>query len=409
MSLTGLSDVDVIVEDGSPAGRRFIAFWNPPLLYGNSTSTVSGRRSPITETAHLIEFFLNRGLRTIVFCKSRRLCEILLCFTRQQLAKHRSGLGDAICVYRGGYTAAQRREIEASLVQGSIQAVIATNALELGIDIGHLDAVVMLGYPGSVASFWQEVGRCGRRQNDSFAVMVAEDCPLDQFYVRDPANIMNREGEMVVLDWQNRSILGAHLACAAFEEPLQFERDQEYFGSGYSAFLPPVGLLRRGDAYHYIGSMRSGPSSEVPIRHMETEVIAVLDEVTGSVLEQLEFSRALFVAYEGAVYLHQGRSYVIRQLDRQRGRAIAQPRSVNYWTQQRDFKNIDALATEKMRPLNSLCSISYGPTRVTYQVFGYRKVIPETGKVLDVVELDLEPYVFESYGWWIDGLQLIAL
>lgn len=304
----GLSSeaITVISDDGSPAGEKHFLSWNTPFRDPEDKS--SGRRSDLNEAARLFLQLVLRGVRTIAFCKVRTQCELMMKTARQMLeAMGRSEMCDRVISYRGGYTALERRRIEKDMFESRLLGVIATNALELGVDIGSLDAVVILGFPFSIANLRQQSGRAGRRNQDSLTLLVCGSSPVDQHYMLHPSELFEKPNAEVVLDIENPLVLESHLQCAAFELPISLSEDLQYFGPLMTnlvlARLKKREKLKESDPELYDCHTRflPWPAKDVAIRDIEDEMFAVVD-ITGGrniVIEQIEASRTTFTIYEG--------------------------------------------------------------------------------------------------------------
>ncbi|MBA2537434.1 MAG: DEAD/DEAH box helicase, partial [Actinobacteria bacterium] len=300
-ALLGL-EVTVVAEDGAPRADRTVAFWNPPLL----DEDLGVRASPLGEAARLLAELVSRGLRTICFAKSRRAAELIHRFTSERVGAE---LAARLSPYRGGYTPAQRREIERRLMEGELLGVTATDALELGIDVGLLDCAISVGFPGTVASLRQQWGRAGRR-SQGLAVLIASEDALDQFFMREPEALMDRRVEAAILDHANARVLDGHVRAAAFEAPID-ARDVETLGPEAlerAEALAEAGDLKRTPA-GYVWAGRDYPAARVPLRSSSPESFAVIEATTGSVLGMVERERAYSTVHEGAIYLHLGESY----------------------------------------------------------------------------------------------------
>jgi len=274
------------------------------VLHGAAGISASSRRtSPMVEVAMLVAECVQHNVRTLAFCKSRKLCELVTCYIRDILRESKPELADMVAVYRSGYSAADRRKIEKDLLDGRLRAVCATNAMELGLDIGDLDATVHLGFPGTIASLWQQAGRAGRRGQHSLAVYVAFDGPLDQYFFARPKDLFKRAIEQTTVDAQNRQLLQPHLVCAAVELPLQLHSDDAYFGSGLrdcAQSLVPAGLLaahpqaKTDDVLHYVGT-KANYASGISLRAIDPNRIKIVsEEGGGAVLEEVEEFKAFW-------------------------------------------------------------------------------------------------------------------
>ncbi|MCO5604471.1 hypothetical protein L7F22_058637 [Adiantum nelumboides] len=285
MELIGLREIQVVQEDGSPCGKKYFVLWDPPMYYTTKMSKygqrdqlnksnvdsrpndkkqlVCKRASPIVEVSSLLAEMVQHNLRCISFCKTRKLCELVLSYTREILKETAPNLVESIRAYRAGYTAQDRRDIESELFGGKLRAVAATNALELGVDVGSLDATLHLGFPGTVASLWQQSGRAGRREKPSLSIYIAFGSPLDQYFTRNPTKLFSRAIEHAQVDASNPQVLDGHIACASVEHPVNVEYDDEFFGSGLQGSITrlvskgqlgrePMSWLRNNN-WHYIG------------------------------------------------------------------------------------------------------------------------------------------------------------
>ncbi len=317
--LTGLEDIGLIDRDGSPTPRRQIAMWNPPLV----EEAIGARRSALGEAAEALARLVRDGARCICFMKSRKGVELLAKMVTEDLQRTDPELAERVAPYRAGYTPQQRRALEARLTSGELRAVITTDALELGIDIGELDAAMVVTFPGTIAALRQMWGRAGRR-GKGFAVYVAGEDALDQFFCRHPDEFLERPVEAAILDHESAQIHQAHLLCAAYEGPLE-AGDAEFFGARWEAHaeaLVSAGLLRKRPAQSADSArpnMRSGesyvlrrpadyPAARVSLRSSSPDSFAIVDVSSGELLGQTEAARAHSTVHDGAIYLHQGRS-----------------------------------------------------------------------------------------------------
>ena len=396
-SLTGL-DFTVIGDDGAPRAERTIALWNPELI----DEELGQRASALADASKLMADLVERGLRTLVFAKSRRAAELIHKFTADRL-------GDAsqLSPYRAGYTAAQRREIEQRLFAGDLLGVSATNALELGIDVGMLDAVISVGFPGTVASLRQQWGRAGRRGH-GFAVMVASEDALDQYFMREPETLLGRRVEAAILDHENPRVLDGHIAAAAFEAPLD-DADAEILGSEALRRAAEHPELERTQA-GYVWAGRDYPAARFGLRSTSPDVFTVLETETGSVLGTIERERAYHTVHEGAIYLHLGESYRVLALDLVARSALVEPFSGDYYTQAK--KETMTSIEETLRGERRLgLELAFGRVSVTEQVVGYQMKSIRDQATLDLVGLDLPETTFETEAVWyvpepeqLDGL-----
>jgi len=396
-SLTGL-DFAVIGEDGAPKAERTIALWNPELI----DEELGQRASALADASKLMADLVEGGLRTLVFAKSRRSAELIHKFTADRV-------GDAsrLSPYRAGYTAAQRREIEQRLFAGDLLGVSATNALELGIDVGMLDGVVSVGFPGTVASLRQQWGRAGRRGH-GLAVMVASEDALDQYFMRKPETLLGRRVEAAILDHENPRVLDGHIAAAAFEAPLD-DTDAEILGAEAlrrAADHPDLEQTPAG----YVWAGRDYPAARFGLRSTSPDVFTVVETETGSVLGTIERERAYHTVHEGAIYLHLGESYRVLALDLGARSALVESFSGDYYTQAK--KETMTSIEETLRTDHRLgLDLAFGRVSVTEQVVGYQKKSIRDQTTLDLVALDLPETTFETEAIWyvpepeqLDGL-----
>jgi DEAD/DEAH box helicase domain-containing protein len=410
-SLCGLPVAEV-TNDGSPRGERLFALWNSPLVDAGSGARASANRV----TAGLLTELVTQGHRAIAFCRSRRGTELVAAETRRTLPP---GLADAVRPYRGGYLPAERREIEAALFGGHLRGVVATTALELGVDVGGLDACVLNGFPGTFASMWQQAGRAGRERQASLAVLVAGDDALDQYLMAHPEEAFTRPPEPAVVNPSNPFVLDAHLACAAFESPLTLD-DEAWWGDDLDDGVrrlvqadrlrlrvrpgrgegtePAVGVAAarrdvravwaaRGYPSHGVG-LRSGSSHEYRIAMADGRLVGTVDE-----------SRAFDLVHPGAVYLHAGQAYRVQALDLGDRVAVVEPTLADEYTQTRTTTTISVLADEASRRVGRI-SLHLGAVEVTSQVTGYQRKDAVGGEVLGLVDLDLPPTILTTRAFW---------
>jgi DEAD/DEAH box helicase domain-containing protein len=385
-SLTG-TPATVVGDDAAPHAERTVCLWNPPLL----DEELGIRGSALAEAARLQADLVRRGLRTLTFAKSRKAAELVHRFTAERL-------GDAsrLSPYRAGYTPAQRREIEQRLLDGQLLGVSATNALELGIDIGMLDAVISVGFPGTVASLRQQWGRAGRRGH-GLALLVASEDALDQFFMREPAALLGRRVEAAILDHANPRVLDGHVLAAAFEAPLD-DDDRVVLGDEAlerAALLPELKQTRAG----LVWAGRDYPAARVSLRASTGEPFTVVDGTTGDVLGLVEKERAYTTVHEGAVYLHLGEPYLVRELDRGSRAAVVTPFQGDWYTQPKQ-----ETTTEIVRPLREepRCGMElvFGEVSVTEQVIGYQRKSIASQETIDTLPLDLPQTSFETEAVW---------
>jgi len=398
-ALSGLEDFALVERDGSPQAERRIAMWNPPLL----DEALGVRGSPLREAAELLVGLVKRGSRTICFMKSRKAVELI---ARDAAAALREDgepeLADRVAPYRAGYTPAQRRELERRLVDGDLLGVVATDALELGIDIGALDAAISVTFPGTVASLRQQWGRAGRRGR-GLAVYVAGEDALDQFFCRHPDEFLDRPVEAAILDHESEDIHLQHLLCAAHEGPLD-EADAEFLGPrwlGYAERLQREGQLVQRRGAFALRHPEDYPAARVSLRSASGDSFAVVDVESGEVLGTVEAARAFSTAHEGAVYLHLGRSYVVRGLDLEGRAAFVEAFAGDYYTQPKRESATD-IARLLGRRMSLGVTLSFGTVAVTEQVIGYQRKRLVDHEVLDFNTLDLPETTFVTQALWYE-------
>jgi len=385
-SLLGV-DATEIGDDGAPRAERTVALWNPPLI----DAELGLRASALGEASRLMAGLVGRGLRTICFAKSRRAAELVHRFTAQRL-----GDASALSPYRAGYTPAQRREIERRLVNGELLGVSATNALELGIDIGLLDCAISVGFPGTVASLRQQWGRAGRRSH-GLAVLVASEDALDQYFMREPEALLGRRVEAAILDHANTRVLDGHVRAAAFEAPLD-DADRATLGDAALERAPLLRELTQTPA-GFVWAGRDYPAARTPLRSTSPDSFTVVDVSTGALLGLVEREKAYSSVHEGAVYLHLGESYLVRELDLQARTALVEPFREDYYTQP---KKETSTAIEQARRTERRLGLelSFGAVSVTEQVVAFQKKAARDGATFETLPLELPETTFETEAVW---------
>ena len=381
------AETTVIGGDAAPRAERTVALWNPPL----TDEELGLRASPLGEASKLMADLVSRGLRTLCFAKSRRAAELIHRFTADRL-----GDDSALSPYRAGYTPQQRREIERRLLEGELLGVSATNALELGIDVGLLDCVISVGFPGTVASLRQQWGRAGRRGH-GLAVLVASEDALDQYFMREPRALLGRRVEAAILDHENPRVLDGHVLAAAFEAPLD-DADRAVLGDAAlerAAELPELRKTKAG----YVWAGRDYPAARISLRSTSPESFRIVDGSSGAMLGISEEARAYSTIHEGAIYLHLGESYRVRELDLVARTAVVEPFSGDYYTQAKK-----ETTTAIVRPLREEARLGlqlfFGRVVVTEQVVGYQKKSIQTQESIELVALDLPQTEFETEAIW---------
>ncbi|KAL7268225.1 ATP-dependent 3'-5' DNA helicase [Rhizina undulata] len=402
-TIFGLDSVQLVSEDGSPSGLKEFICWNTPLKDPGDPSV--GRVDPISESAKVFVNLILRGVRTIAFCRIRKVCEVVLAAVKSELQRmERPEVAGLVMAYRGGYTPQDRRQIEKEMFEGRLMGIVATNALELGVDIGSLDAVIMVGFPYNISNFRQQSGRAGRRNKDSLSVLVGDGFPTDQYYMTHPSELFTKPNAELQLDLSNPLILEGHLQCAAFEMPITPLEDQSYFGADLLTLAEERLVKDHLGFYHCHPRFRPRPSKTVSIRDVEDGHFAVIDVTRGrnKVLEEVEPSRVIFTLYEGGIFLHQGYSYIVKNVSPEKKLCSVELVNVDFTTTPRDYTDIDPIETESIRAiLGSPAKAFFGKIRLYSKVFGYWK-LDRQKRVLDVCEVDSPPLVRFSKGLWLD-------
>jgi len=391
--LIGQTVVEV-TEDGSPQGARTIALWEPALLpdlAGENGAPV--RRSAGSEAGRVMADLVAEGARTLTFVRSRRGAELTALGARARLSETAPDLIEQVASYRAGYLAEDRRELEHALSDGRLRGLATTNALELGIDIAGLDAVVMAGFPGTVASFWQQAGRSGRRGQGALVVLIARDDPLDTYLVHHPAALLDKPIERVVIDPTNPHVLGPQLLCAAAELPLTEAEVRRWDAEAVAQRLVDDGLLRKRPA-GYFPAPGVDPHPAVDIRGSTGGQIAILEADTGRMLGSAGAGQAASSVHPGAVYLHQGESYVVDSLDFEDGIAFVHAEDPGYTTFAREITDISVTGPGE-RVDHGPVTIGLVPVSVTNTVVGYLRRRMD-GEVIDFVELDMPPRTLDT-------------
>ncbi len=397
--LTGLEEIRLIDRDGAPAAARRIAMWNPPLL----DETLGVRASALSEAADVFADLVAAGARTICFIKSRKAVELILrhATSRLQSGRH-AELVDRIAPYRAGYTPQQRRELEGRLTRGELRGVVATDALELGIDIGELDAAICVTFPGTVASLRQMWGRAGRRGR-GLAVYVAGEDALDQFFCRHPDEFLGRPVEAAILDHESEQIHAAHLLCAAHEGPLA-PGEADVLGQHWREHaeqLVSAGLLVERRGRFALRAAEDYPAARVPLRSSSADVFSLIDVASGEMIGTLEAARAFTTVHDGAVYLHLGRAYEVEQLDLLERRALLRPFDGDWFTQP---KRETTTAIERLVERREAMGVrlSFGTVVVTEVVTGFQRKALADHQQIDFQALDLPETAFTTQALWYE-------
>ncbi|CAB4613518.1 unannotated protein [freshwater metagenome] len=396
-ALCGLP-VEEVTEDGSPCGDRIFLLWDPAAEDDGSGRNVSSSR----DTAELMAALVRSDHRAIAFCRSRKGTEIVAADVRRHLPKK---LAESVRPYRGGYLSSERREIERELFSGELRGVVATSALELGIDVGGLDVCILNGFPGTIASMWQQAGRAGRAAQTSLAALVAGDDQLDQWFMHHPTELFSRKPESAVINPGNSHVLLPHLGCAAYELPLTPEDEiwwPETLEDGVRSLILSD-RLRMRPAHHRQGAAAvwaggGWPAQKVGLRNAGGDEyrIATTD---GTLIGTVDGSRAFRLVHPGAVYMHQGQSWRVTDLDLRDRVAIVEASDGGEYTQPRAVTDISILETDQTRTLGA-AELSLGSLRVVSQVIGYRRFNTFTGEQLGTHDLDLPAGELETRGFW---------
>ena len=428
--LTGLP-MESVTDDGSPHGEVMFALWEPPLTDRRGERGAPVRRSAIAEAAGLLADLVRDEVRTVAFVRSRRGAELVSLIARQQLGSSgaetwgndafrpvsantgndgtvENGIGtapalpDRIAAYRAGYLREDRRALEADLLSGRLLGVAATNALELGVDLSGLDAVLLTGYPGTRSSVWQQAGRAGRTGRDALAVLIARDDPLDTYLVHHPEALFGKSVESTVLNPNNPYVLWSHLCAAAAELPLT-ERDLELFGPTTEALtteLSRSGWLRaRSGGWYWTRPERAADLTD--LRGSGGTPVRIIEADTGRLLGQVDATAAHTTVHQGAVYLHQGTNYVVESLDLDDAIAVVRSKDPGYTTHARDVSQLRITAEERAEEWGPHVRMNFGAVEVTNQVVGYLRRDATTGSVLSEEPLDLPSRTLATKAvWW---------
>ena len=398
------ADFDCIAENGAPSGEKHFVFYNPPVV----NRYLGIRRGYIGEASRLAQEFLKRGLQTLVFANSRLQTEVLLTYL-QQANPAAPGQPQPVRGYRGGYLPGERREIERGLRQGRIRGVVSTSALELGIDVGSLDAVVLAGYPGAIASTWQRAGRAGRRSGSSCALLIASSAPIDQFIVRHPEYFFGRSPEHAFVQPDNLEILVNHLKCAAFELPIA--ADEKFGGIELAPIcerLAEAGFLHRSaDHWHWVE--QAYPADAVSLRAVTSDNFVIID-TTGppEVIGEVDFSSALTTVHPKAVYLHQGQQYQVERFEFDERRAYVKRVDLEYYTDAIRYTQVRVLEEAETARLtcgeprrDAGASRTHGDVLVRSQVVGFKKIKFFTNENIGSGKLELPENEMHTTAFWL--------
>ncbi|MEV1287759.1 DEAD/DEAH box helicase [Micromonospora sp. NPDC049679] len=403
--LTGLP-VEAVVADASPRGGLTFALWEPPLLppsaeavENDATELMQVRRSALRESADLLTDAVAAGVRTLAFVRSRRGAEVVATMARRSLDEAVPGLGARVAAYRAGYLREERRGLEQALLSGELLGLASTNALELGVDLAGLDAVLICGYPGTRASLWQQAGRAGRSGREALAILVARDDPLDTYLVHHPEALFGRPVESTVLDPTNPYVLGPQLCCAAAEAPLT-PADLELFGgpaavAAVEALVASGALRRRPTGWYWTHAGRP----EVDLRGTGGAPVSVVESSTGRLLGTVDPESSHFQVHPGAVYLHQGASYVVDDLDLDDACALVHAEEPDWSTHARDVTSLSVASVRSYVDAGPV-GLFLGEVDVTNQVVSYQRRRIGSGEVLDTRPLDLPTRELHTVAVW---------
>jgi DEAD/DEAH box helicase domain-containing protein len=399
--LTGLENFTLIDRDTAPKAERRVAMWNPPLL----DEALGLRASALYEAAEVFSELITSGARTICFMKSRKGVELILRHATDRLDPE---LAERVAPYRAGYTPAQRQDIQRRLSAGELLGVVATDALELGIDIGELDAAICVTFPGTVASLRQMWGRAGRRQR-GLAVYIAGEDALDQFFCRHPDEFLARPVESAILDSYSSEIYAEHLVCAAHEAPLT-EADAPFLGErwrDYAEELTLAGFLRERATGFVPRRADDYPAARVALRSASADSFILIDAGSGEVLGSVEAARAYATVHEGAIYLHMGRAYSVLELDLDGRRVLLEPFSGDYFTQAKRESMTLVERLHEQRETSGV-TLSFGDVVYSETVLGYQRKSLQDHQVIDFQTLDLPTIEFPTRALWFELDELIA-
>lgn len=393
-ALTG-TDFRLVDQSGAPTGEKYFVFYNPPVV----NRQLGIRRGYLNETRRIASDLIQRGQQTLVFANNRLATEVLLTYLKDACEK--PGQAGTIRGYRGGYLPRERREIERGLREGTIRAVVATNALELGIDIGSLDVVVMAGYPGSIASTWQRSGRAGRRLGTSLALMIASSAPLDQYVVEHPEYFFEGSPEHAQINPDNLEILINHLKCAAFELPI---KDGSKFGPHETAelcsFLEELRVVHHsGGAWHWTSD--SYPADAISLRSVTSDNFVVIDITNDErLIAEVAFPAALVELHEKAIYLHEARQYQVEKMDYEGRKAYVRQVECDYFTDAIDYTQVKVLEEFDSAPVDEAKS-AHGEVRVNRQIVGFKKVKFYTNENVGAGTLSLPEQEMHTTSFWL--------
>ena len=389
----------VIEDNGAPYGGKDFVFWNPPML----NMAAGSRRSTNSETVQLLAKLLETNVRTMAFVRSRRMAELLYIFARDLLSEESPEIAERLAPYRASYLPEDRRRIERDLFEGRLLGLATTNAMELGVDIGDLDATLLSGYPGSVASTWQQAGRSGRSGERALSMLVAMDNPLDQYLIRHPETFFSKPHEAARIAPTNPYILKPHLLCAAYEAPLT-AGDADLFDTELSVLVEELagdGLLHSRNGRWHLEPDVTYPAQDVNIRSSTASFYTLVEKESGAILETVSESSAYSQLHPGGVYLHQGDPYLITDLDIESRTAYAARTDAPYYTEVRELTETRVLQVFKSKPAGATTAY-LGEVAVSTRVVGFRRLAHFTGEVLGQEYVSLPEQSYNTISLWSD-------
>ncbi|MBC8229220.1 DEAD/DEAH box helicase, partial [bacterium] len=390
--------MELINNDGSPKGTKHFMLWNPPYI----DEEKSYRRSPTNEAQYLMAKLMEQNIQTITFTRARVIAELIYRYVRDLLAEETPELVDSIRAYRGGYLPEERREIERLLFSGKLLGVTSTTALELGIDVGALDACLIVGFPGTIASLWQQAGRAGRKSEDSLTIFIAYNDPVEQYLMRHPEYLFGQSPENAVIDPRNLYMLAAHLRCAAHELPLS-EEDVDVFGELTLPLLDVLcehgDLTKIGDKWYWAST--AYPASESDLRVISNDTYTIMDISRGNlVLGSMDAVNGLAMVYPEAIYMHEAETYLVRDLDLEQKIAYVEPINADYYTQPWFHETISITEQKNAREWNG-SAVCLGEVIVTRKTVGFVRMRFYTMENLGSAGLDLPEQNLETIALWV--------
>jgi len=389
----------IIDQDGAPNGGKDFVFWNPPMV----DMVAGNRRSTSSEAAWILAELLERQVRTLGFVRSRRMAELLYIFVRDRLSETSPETVPRLSPYRASYLPEDRRRIERDLFEGRLLGLTTTNAMELGMDIGDLEATVLSGYPGSIASTWQQAGRSGRRGARAISILIALDNPLDQYLMRHPESFFGKPHESARISPNNAHILKPQLLCAAYEAPLTAS-DDNFFDTDISEHIEALvndGLLHNRNGRWHLKPEVTYPAQDVNIRSSSNSFYTLVENESGAILETVPESYAHQQLHPGGIYLHHGDPYLITELDTDSHTAYSVPTDVPYYTEIRELTETRVLNVLRHRLAGST-TVYLGEVSVKTSVIGYKRLAYSTGEVLGEERLSLPDMSINTISFWFD-------